>query len=107
MPLVQLAESIESLKLLCSEKGIVLFQIDNEFVSVALWDDSFFAFQNECPHSGAKLNRGRVNHIGEIVCPLHGYRFRLTDGVESHSKCQDLKTYEVIYDQDAVFLNWK
>jgi NAD(P)H-dependent nitrite reductase small subunit len=38
-----------------------------------------FALSGRCPHSGGSLGHGWVEQ-GEVVCPLHGWRFRLADG---------------------------
>jgi nitrite reductase (NADH) small subunit len=37
------------------------------------------AIENSCPHQGGPLADG-VTGAGTVVCPLHGHRFRLTDG---------------------------
>ena len=42
-------------------------------------DDSVFALDNRCPHQGGPLADGLVG-ASVVVCPLHGYRFQLSDG---------------------------
>jgi nitrite reductase (NADH) small subunit len=37
------------------------------------------ALSGRCPHSGGSLGHGWVEE-GEVVCPLHRWRFRLIDG---------------------------
>jgi nitrite reductase (NADH) small subunit len=37
------------------------------------------ALSGRCPHSGGSLGHGWIED-GEVVCPLHRWRFRLTDG---------------------------
>ncbi len=37
------------------------------------------ALENTCTHAGGPLNEGTVED-GEVVCPWHGSRFRLSDG---------------------------
>ena len=44
-------------------------------------------FDDACPHAGASLSGGRV-YDGCLVCPLHGWEFRLTDGA-----CPDAEAY--------------
>lgn len=39
---------------------------------------------DRCPHAGGSLGRGWVED-GELVCPLHRWRFRLHDG-----RCPDI-----------------
>ena len=38
--------------------------------------DLFFV-RNACPHSGGPLSQGWVNEQGQLVCPLHRFRFEL------------------------------
>ena len=35
--------------------------------------------QNTCPHEGGQLSAGWIED-GAVVCPLHGYKFDLTNG---------------------------
>ncbi len=37
------------------------------------------ALSGRCPHSGGSLGHGWVEE-NEVVCPLHRWRFRLSDG---------------------------
>ncbi len=54
----------------------------------------FRAVQNECSHRGANLHEGWINGGGEIICPLHDYRFSLLNGEEMSNKhCPSLKCY--------------
>ena len=37
------------------------------------------ALSGRCPHAGGSLGHGWIEE-GEVVCPLHRWRFRLADG---------------------------
>jgi len=41
--------------------------------------EEIVALSDRCPHAGGSLGQGWVEE-GEIVCPLHRWRFRLSDG---------------------------
>ena len=49
--------------------------------SVAVFRDGgrVFAIDGICPHAGAPLGPGPIEE-GHVVCPWHGFRFRLADG---------------------------
>lgn len=51
------------------DKPVALFQVNGEF----------FAIDDTCPHMGASLGSGFVEH-GCVTCPWHFWRFRLADG---------------------------
>lgn len=42
-------------------------------------DGGVFALDPRCPHQGGPLHDGLIG-AGVVVCPLHGWRFRLADG---------------------------
>ena len=62
------------------------------------------AFANACPHRGHPLHEGHLNHLGEIVCASHAYRFRLSTGEESEQRCTGLKRIDVIEESGQFFL---
>lgn len=64
----------------------------------------FFAVQDSCSHNGESLSKGKINHLGEVVCPWHGYRFELKSGKASDSSSPELKTYPVKIDESGFFI---
>jgi len=42
-------------------------------------DDEVVALSGRCPHANGPLGHGWIED-GELVCPLHHWRFRLADG---------------------------
>lgn len=66
-------------------------------------ESGFILFESECPHSGHDLSDGKVNHLGEIVCPSHAYRFDLNTG-DADRPCRALKIFKLIWDDDSLYL---
>jgi nitrite reductase/ring-hydroxylating ferredoxin subunit len=66
--------------------------------------ETFFAVQDSCSHNGESLSGGKVNYLGEVVCPWHGYRFELATGRATDSSCGDLKTYPIKFDESGFFI---
>jgi nitrite reductase/ring-hydroxylating ferredoxin subunit len=48
-------------------------------VAVFRHDSEVVALSGRCPHAGGPLGMGWIEE-GEVVCPLHSWRFRLSDG---------------------------
>jgi nitrite reductase/ring-hydroxylating ferredoxin subunit len=48
-------------------------------VAVFRQGGDLIALAGRCPHSGGSLGHGWIEE-GEVVCPLHQWRFRLADG---------------------------
>jgi nitrite reductase (NADH) small subunit len=63
----------------------------------------FVAVDGVCPHRGGPLADGIVaNHC--VTCPLHGWRFDLTDGRAIAGGEGQLATHEVVEREGDVFL---
>lgn len=62
------------------------------------------AFEDECPHMSESLYTGSLNHLNEIVCPWHSYRFNLETGAENENKCASLNFYEVSENDGGYYL---
>lgn len=70
-----------------------------------IWhEERFYAFDNLCPHNKHSLLEGVVNYIGEIVCPLHAYRYSLHDGGECEGRSIPLKIHQLVEKEDGMYL---
>ncbi len=74
------------------------FNVDGEHISVfRTRGGGVYAVQAECPHRGGPLADGLVGGT-TVICPLHGWKFDLTDGRALLGDCS-LKTYAVRVDE--------
>lgn len=80
--------------LIVNQKRICLARIENEF----------FAVEDKCSHNGESLSKGSINYLGEVVCPWHGYRFKLKTGRESAERSRDLDTYPIKIDETGFYV---
>lgn len=83
---------------------IQLLVIDNKKVALARFTDGFKAFDNHCPHQYEPLHKGMLTKYGEIVCPLHYYRFSGETGQEANNRCAAVETYPVVINEEGFFL---
>lgn len=52
-----------------------------------------YAASNVCPHAGSRLSNGVLKNM-LVQCPMHGIRFRLTDGsIAGKAMCDRLPIY--------------
>lgn len=70
-------------KLSAGEKRLAVLRI-GEIIHV---------FDAYCPHRGADLGQANINGVGEIICPLHQYRFDLKTGDVRSGYCSALPVY--------------
>ncbi len=73
-------------------RGITRF-IDDKMIALFREGDRVFALSGRCTHEGAPLGRGRIEN-GEVVCPLHHWKFSLETGACSTFPGRDVERYE-------------
>lgn len=61
-------------------RGFCEVAVGRELVLLIRRGEEVVAVQGLCPHAFARLSGGRVDDGGELHCPRHMARFRLTDG---------------------------
>ncbi len=83
------------------ENDPYLLRIGERKVSIVRRGSKLYAFEALCPHQHEPLHKGSVNPAGEIVCPLHAYRFNLVTGKEYLNRCRDLETFPVKTDSEV------
>jgi nitrite reductase/ring-hydroxylating ferredoxin subunit len=64
-------------------------------------DGRIFGVQNSCPHQGGQLCNGWLDS-GEVVCPLHGYKFNLQNGLCSTDPRLKIKVFKLVAHGDGV-----
>ena len=74
--------------------------------SIALFkhNGSVYATDNQCPHMGYPLTRGRVRN-GVLTCDWHGWSYDLGGGGCFTGGCDDLETFPVEVRNGDVFVN--
>ncbi|GAA4439861.1 Rieske (2Fe-2S) protein [Bremerella cremea] len=85
------------------EHGGKLVIVDEAWIGLFKADEGIFAIDAMCPHAGANLAKGNVCD-GAVACPVHHWRFRLTDGkyLDADIDRFNARTYRVHVEQDTV-----
>ena len=84
-----------------------VFVLKGERICIAKGKDAFYAVQEKCPHNGASLQQGFCTSDGEIVCPVHRYKFDLKTGKATSGSSFALKTYPIEVRETGVFVGIK
>lgn len=69
--------------------------------------DQVYACHDRCPHAGGRLHKGWVDALGNIVCPLHQYRFNPERGNNTSGEGYFIKTFPVISNDKGVFVGFE
>lgn len=97
-----LGSSKEQVFSLFPERTIKKIQLGEKQLAGVRIGEKIFVFDSFCPHRGAPLTQGRINGLGEIVCPLHEYRFDLATGTIRAGSCGDLEIYPAQVEPDGL-----
>mgnify|MGYP003344871481 CR=1 FL=1 len=98
----KIAESKE--ELFSSGKNLVEIEIAGKAVCVATHQENIKACAAKCPHAGGKMSEGYVDALGNIVCPLHRYKFSLENGRNVTGEGYFLKIYAIEERTDGIFI---
>ena len=84
--------------------GIAIVEVKNKKICLTKFQDQWFGFPYACPHAGGILAYGQVDATGNIVCPLHRYKFSLTNGRNTTGEGFYLKRYPVEVRDEALYV---
>ena len=100
----QLGKSKEDVYQLLPERKIKKVILGKKAIGLLRLGDEFFAFDAQCPHRGADLIQANINGAGEIICPLHQYRFDLKSGQVRSGYCGELPVYQVKFSENGLWI---
>ncbi|HEY1112399.1 MAG TPA: Rieske 2Fe-2S domain-containing protein [Chitinophagaceae bacterium] len=67
-------------------------------------NDTLFAFAPKCPHASGPLSGGFIDALGNVVCPLHRYKFCMKNGRNVSGEGYYLKHWPVEVREDGVYV---
>lgn len=88
----QLGNSILEVEQMLPEARIKKVKLGNREIGMVRIGAKIYGFSTFCPHRGASLIQGTI-HAGEVICPLHHFRFELQTGRAKAGDCPDLETF--------------
>jgi ferredoxin-nitrite reductase len=77
------------------EGAAKMIRVKGEEMAVFKHNGKVYAIQNICPHEGGQLSQGWLEG-GEVVCPLHGYKFHLKTGLCSTDPTLKAKIFKLV-----------
>lgn len=84
--------------------GLAEMEVAGKKVCLAWHGEQVFACAVKCPHAGGRMSAGFIDPMGNIVCPLHRYKFSLSRGYNVSGEGFYLKTYPVERRPEGIFL---
>jgi nitrite reductase/ring-hydroxylating ferredoxin subunit len=87
--------------------GMVEIEIKGKKVCVAFHNENILACAAKCPHAGGHLSEGYIDALGNIVCPLHRYKFSLANGRNVSGEGYFLKNYPIEIRTNGIFIGFE
>jgi 3-phenylpropionate/trans-cinnamate dioxygenase ferredoxin subunit len=89
---------------LVGEKELRVMTAGPREICITSWEGRIYAFSGKCPHAGGCLGEGYMDGRGNVVCPVHGYRYKVKNGYNSSGEGFYLRTFIVESRQDGIYV---
>ena len=87
--------------------GMAEIVVHDKVVCIISVNNTMSACVQKCPHAGGNMSKGYIDAAGNIVCPLHRYKFSLKNGRNISGEGYFLKTYPVENRENGIFIGFK
>ena len=87
-----------------ADNSIAIIEVRGKKICIGKYNTAVFAFAYKCPHAGGILAEGHIDVLGNIICPLHRYKYSLQNGRNVSGEGYYLKHWPVELREDGVYL---
>lgn len=98
----KIAEHIQELDF--AENGIAVADLAGRQICIARYNEEYFAFAYKCPHASGILADGYLDALGNVVCPVHRYKYSIKNGRNVSGEGYYLKHWPVELRVDGVYV---
>jgi len=86
--------------------GIAVAEADGKKICIARYREALYAFAYKCPHASGIMADGYIDALGNIVCPVHRYKFNVQNGRNTSGEGYYLKHWPVELREDGVYVSF-
>jgi nitrite reductase/ring-hydroxylating ferredoxin subunit len=98
----KIADHINELRF--ADNNIAIAEMNGKKICIARFNEKIFAFAYSCPHAGGLLADGYIDALGNIVCPVHRYKYDMKNGRNISGEGYYLKHWPVEVREDGVYV---
>jgi nitrite reductase/ring-hydroxylating ferredoxin subunit len=98
----KIASTIEELDF--ASNNIALTEVNGKKICIGKFKENIFAFAHKCPHAGGVMADGFIDALGNVVCPIHRYKYDMKNGRNVTGEGYYLKNWPVELRNDGVFV---
>jgi nitrite reductase/ring-hydroxylating ferredoxin subunit len=98
----KIAESAGELNF--ADNNLALAEANGKKICVGKFNETLFAFAYKCPHAGGIMADGFIDAMGNVVCPLHRYKYDMSKGRNVSGEGYYLKHWPLEIREDGVWV---
>jgi nitrite reductase/ring-hydroxylating ferredoxin subunit len=87
-----------------TQNNIGLVEVLGKNICIGKYKEGLFAFAYKCPHAGGILTDGYIDVLGNVVCPLHRYKYSIQNGRNVSGEGYYLKHWPVELREEGVYV---
>lgn len=84
--------------------NIAVAEANGKKICIGKFNEQVFAFAFKCPHAGGILADGYIDALGNVVCPLHRYKYNMKNGHNVSGEGYYLKHWPVELREDGIYV---
>lgn len=89
------------------DNHMAVVTIERKKICIGRYKDELFAFAYTCPHAGGIMADGYIDALGNVVCPLHRYKFCMKNGRNVTGEGYYLKHWPIKQTPDGIFVQYQ
>ncbi len=98
----KIADQIEELEF--AANNIALTEANGKKICIGKFKETIFAFAYKCPHAGGIMADGYIDALGNVVCPIHRYKYDMQNGRNTSGEGYYLKNWPVEVRENGIFV---
>ena len=98
----KIAEAFEGIAF--ADNKIAVVEAGDKTLCIGRHQDQLFGFAYKCPHAGGILADGFIDALGNVVCPVHRYKFSLKNGRNTSGEGYYMKHWPVETREDGIYV---
>ena len=98
----KIAEHVNEIQFANNNIGII--EVKENRICIAKFHDRLYAFAHKCPHASGFLIDGYIDVLGNVVCPVHCYKYDIRSGRNVTGEGYYLKNWPVDIREEGVFI---
>ena len=87
-----------------ADNNIVVVEVAGKKMCIGKFKEEIFAFAYKCPHAAGILAEGYIDALGNIVCPVHRYKYDMKNGRNVSGEGYYLIHWPVQFMDDGVYI---